>query len=56
MSFVSKRQMLTVGQAANILDVPAKEAQILLSQLYRELRIDLGNRSEDMAIVYLPPK
>jgi hypothetical protein len=53
---ITERQMLTVGQAANILDIPVQEAQILLSQLYRESRIDLGNRSEDMAVVYLPPQ
>ncbi|MEY2834170.1 MAG: hypothetical protein RLZZ574_3430 [Cyanobacteriota bacterium] len=53
---ITERQMLTVAQAANILDVPAQEAQMLLSQLYRESRIELGNRSEDMAVVYLPPK
>lgn len=53
---ITERQMLTVGQAANILDVPVQEAQISLSQLYRESRIDLGNRSDDMAVVYLPPK
>jgi predicted transcriptional regulator len=53
---ITERQMLTVAQAANILDVPAQEAQALLRQLYRESRIELGNRSEDMAVVYLPPK
>ena len=53
---IIEKQMLTVGQAANILDISAQEAQILLSQLYRESRIELGNRSDDMAIVYLPPK
>jgi hypothetical protein len=53
---ITEKQMLTVGQAANILDVPAKEAEMLLRQLYRESRIDLGNRSDDMAVVYLPPK
>jgi hypothetical protein len=53
---ITEKQMLTVGQAANILDVPAQEAEMLLRQLYRESRIDLGNRSDDMAVVYLPPK
>ncbi|MGL4307169.1 MAG: hypothetical protein ACRCSF_13575 [Mycobacteriaceae bacterium] len=53
---ITEKQMLTVGQAANILDVPAQEAEVLLRQLYQESRIDLGNRSDDMAVVYLPPK
>lgn len=53
---ITEKQMLTVAQAANILDIPPQEAQVLLSQLYRESRIELGNRSDDMAIVYLPPK
>ncbi|MEL6580673.1 MAG: hypothetical protein AAFQ14_13060 [Cyanobacteria bacterium J06621_12] len=53
---IMEKQMLTVSQAANILDISAPEAQILLSQLYREARIDIGNRSDDMAVVYLPPK
>jgi hypothetical protein len=51
---ITEKQMLTV--AANILELPAKEAEVLLRQLYRESRIDLGNRSDDMAVVYLPPK
>ncbi|MEO1800203.1 MAG: hypothetical protein AAFR62_07205 [Cyanobacteria bacterium J06629_2] len=53
---ITEKQMLTVGQAANILDIPASEAQMMLSQLYQESRIDIGNRSDDMAVVYLPPK
>jgi hypothetical protein len=53
---ITEKQMLTVGQAANILDVPGKEAEVLLRQLYQESKIDLGNRSDDMAVVYLPPK
>ena len=53
---ITEKRMLTASQAANVLDVPATEAQVLLSQLYREARIDLGNRSDDMAVVYLPPK
>jgi hypothetical protein len=39
-----------------MLDIPAGETQILLSQLYRESRIDIANRSDDLAIVYIPPK
>ena len=53
---ITEKQMLTVSQAANILDISAPEAQVILSQLYREARIDIGNRSDDMAVVYLPPK
>ena len=49
---ITERQMLTVTQTANILDVPVSEAQVLLDRLYRESRINLDNRSEDMAIVY----
>lgn len=55
-TMISEKQMLTVSQAANILDVPVIEAQVLLSQLYRESRIDIGNRSDDLAVVYLLPK
>jgi hypothetical protein len=53
---ITEKQMLTVGQAANILDLPVQETEVLLRQLYRESRIDLGNRSDDMAVVYLPLK
>jgi hypothetical protein len=53
---ITEKQMLTAGQAANILDLPVQEAEVLLGQLYRESRIDLGNRSDDMAVVYLPLK
>jgi hypothetical protein len=53
---VTEKQMLTVGQAANILDLPLQETEVLLKQLYQESRIDLGNRSDDMAVVYLPLK
>lgn len=49
---ITERQMLTVTQTANILDIPVNEAQALLNGLYRESRINLDNRSEDMAIVY----
>ena len=49
---ITQRQMLTVTQTANILDISVNEAQALLNGLYRESRIDLDNRSEDMAIVY----
>lgn len=51
---IIEKQMLTVSQTANILDIPADDAQVLLSQLYRESRIDISNRSEDMAVVYIP--
>ena len=67
---ITEKQMLTASQTANILDIPASEAQILLShrllrpkrtepavtvgQLYRESRINVSNRSEDMAVVYIP--
>jgi hypothetical protein len=53
---ITEKQMLTVDQAANILDVPGKEAEVLLRQLYQKSRIDLDNRSDYMAVVYLPPK
>jgi hypothetical protein len=53
---ITEKQMLTVGQAANILDLPVRETEMLLRQLYQESRIDLGNRSDDMAVVYLPLK
>ena len=51
---ITEKQMLTASQTANILDIPASEAQTLLSQLYRESRINVSNRSEDMAVVYIP--
>ena len=51
---ITEQQMLTVSQTANILDVPADEAQILLSQLYRESKISVSNRSEDMTVIYVP--
>ncbi len=53
---IRENQMLTVSQTANMLDIPAGEAQMLLSQLYRESRIDIANRSDDLAVVYIPPK
>ena len=52
---ITEQQMLTVAQAANILDISASEAQILLGQLHREARIEIANRSEDMAVVYTLP-
>ncbi|MEM8829567.1 MAG: hypothetical protein AAGE96_09460 [Cyanobacteria bacterium P01_G01_bin.19] len=51
---ITDQQMLTVSETANILDVPAEEAQILLTQLHRESRISVSNRSEDMTVVYVP--
>lgn len=51
---ITEKQMLTADQTANILDITAEEAQELLSQLYRESRINISNRSKDMAVVYIP--
>lgn len=52
---ITEKQMLTITQAANILDISASEAQILLTQLHREARIEIGNRNEDLAVVYTLP-
>lgn len=52
---ITEQQMLTVTQTANILDISASEARVLLSQLHREARVEIGNRSEDMAVVYTLP-
>ena len=49
---IAEKQMLTANQTANMLDIPVAEAQALLSQLYHEARIDINNRSDDMAVVY----
>lgn len=49
---ITEKQMLTANQTANMLEVSVSEAQALLSQLYRESRIDINNRSDDMAVVY----
>jgi len=51
---IIEKQMLTASQVANILDISANEAELILSQLCRESRINIGNRSEDMAVVYIP--
>lgn len=51
---ITEQQMLTVSQTANILDVPAREAQMLLTNLHRESRISVSNRTEDMTVVYIP--
>ncbi|MBE9047553.1 hypothetical protein IQ255_24645 [Pleurocapsales cyanobacterium LEGE 10410] len=51
---ITEKQMLTATQTANLLDIPVNEAQVLLSQLYRESKINITNRSDDMAIVYTP--
>lgn len=51
---ITEQKMLTVSETANILDVPAEEAQILLTQLHRESRINVSNRSEDMTVIYIP--
>lgn len=51
---ITERQILTVSQTANLLDISASEAKALLNELYRESRIGIDNRSEDMAIVYTP--
>ena len=51
---ITDKQMLTVSQTANILDIPATQAQVLLTQLHREARISVSNRSSDMTMVYIP--
>ena len=51
---IAEEQMLTVNQAANILNIPTTEAQLLLTNLHRESRISVSNRSEDMTVVYIP--
>lgn len=51
---ITEKQMLTANQAANILDIPVSEAEFILGQLCLESRINVGNRSEDMAVVYIP--
>ena len=51
---ITEKQMLTVSQTANILDIPATQAQVLLTQLHRESRIGVSNRSSDMTVVYVP--
>lgn len=53
-TMITAKQMLTATQTANILDISKNEAQQLLSQLYQESRIDVSNRSKDMAVVYIP--
>ena len=53
---ITEKQMLTASQAANILDIPTKDAEDILNQLCHEARIEIGNRSDDMAVVYLPAK
>ena len=53
-TMITAKQMLTASQTANILDIPKHEAQQLLSKLYQESRIDVSNRSKDMAVVYIP--
>lgn len=52
---IAQQQMLTVTQTANILNISVSEARVLLGQLYRESRIEIGNRREDMAVIYTLP-
>ena len=52
---ITEKQMLTVSQTANLLNIPTSEAKALLRRLHHESRIDLSNRSEDMAVVYILP-
>ena len=52
---ITEKHMLTATQTANMLDIPVNEAQVLLDRLYRESRINIGNRSDDMAVVYILP-
>lgn len=52
---ITEKQMLTVSQTANLLNIPASEAKVLLRQLHQESRIEVGNRSDDMAVVYILP-
>ena len=51
---ITEKHSLTASQTANMLNIPASEARVLLSQLYRESRIGIGNREEDMTVVYIP--
>ena len=53
-NLIQDKQMVTVGQVANLLNISGNEARELLSELYKEERIDMRNRDSDMAVVYTP--
>ena len=53
-NLIRDKQMITVGEVANLLNIPGTEARELLSELYKEERINMINRDSDMAVVYTP--
>ena len=53
-NLIRDKQMVTVGQVANVLNISGNEARELLSELYKEERIDMRNRDSDMTVVYIP--
>ena len=53
-NLIKDKQMVTVSQIANVLDISGSSARELLNNLYKEERIDMRNHGNDMAIVYTP--
>ena len=50
--YIDKNKEVTVSQIANWLSLSGQEAREILNSLVREERIDMTNRSNDMAVVY----
>lgn len=51
---VNKNKEVTTSQIANLLNLSGQQARDLLNSLVKEERIEMTNRSEDMAVVYTP--
>lgn len=51
--YINKNKQVTVGQIANSINLSGQEARDILNSLVKEERIEITNRSSDMAVVYV---
>lgn len=53
-NYINQNRQATVGQLANTMNRSGQEIRNILDSLVKEERIDVTNRSSDMAVVYIP--
>ena len=53
-NYINENKQVTVGQIANYFNLSGQEVRDILNSLVKEERIDVTNRSSDMAVVYIP--
>ena len=51
---INTQKAVTVSQIANLLELSGQESRDILNSLVKEERIEMTNRSTDMAVVYIP--